>query len=184
MDPQAEHTTPRRMDPVIVEERTPENRPAAPADRTATDRVETDRVETRRRMAPHSVAAGLLAIGMLLWGGVAMARAGFGDDLRDPGVEVFGIAGNAISGLIVAAIGLLLLLAAASYERGPAVVISILAGIAALIVAIEPGVGDDALGTSSTLPTLVAVGCAVVVLVALAFPIVDQRSRRIAVDDR
>lgn len=179
MDPQAEHITTRRVDPVVVEERVVEHRPIAHVERT-----DVERIETGRRIAPHSIAAGLLAIGMLLWGGVAMARAGFGDDLRDPGVEVFGIAGNAISGMIVAGIGVLLLLAAASYDRGPAVVISILTGIAALIVAIEPSAGDDALGTGSTLPALIAVGCAVVVVVALAFPIVDQRSRRIAVDDR
>jgi hypothetical protein len=116
---------------------------------------------------------------MLVWGGVAMARAGFGDDLRDPVVEVFGLSGNAISGMIVAGLGLLLLIGAVSRDRGPVVFLSIVIGIAAIIFAIEPNAGDEALGVGTGLPLLIAIGCGIVLLAALALPTVNRRSQHI-----
>jgi hypothetical protein len=138
-----------------------------------------ERVESFSSIAPHAIAAGLLAIAMLVWGGVAMARAGFEDGLREPLVEVFGLSGNAISGMIVAGLGILLLIAAVSRDRGPIVFLTIVTGIAALIFAFEPTAGDDALGIDATLPVLIAIGCGVVLLVALALPTVNRRSQTI-----
>lgn len=138
-----------------------------------------ERVESIRSVAPHAVAAGILAVLMLVWGGVAMARAGFGDDLREPVVEVFGLSGNAVSGAIVAGLGVLLLIGAVSRDRGPVVFLTIVIGIAALVFAFEPDAGDEVLGVDSTLPVLLAIGCGVVLLVALALPTVTSRSQHI-----
>jgi hypothetical protein len=138
-----------------------------------------ERVESFSSIAPHALAAGLLAVAMLVWGGVAMARAGFEDDLREPLVEVFGLSGNAVSGLIVAGLGILLLIAAVSRDRGPIVFLTVVTGIAALILAFEPGTGDDALGVDASLPVLIAIGCGVVLMVALAVPTMNRRSQTI-----
>jgi hypothetical protein len=136
-----------------------------------------DRVDTYGTFAPHAVAAGLLAIAMLVWGGVAMARAGFDGPMREPVVSVAGLSGNAISGLVVAAIGVVLLLAAVTRDRGAILFVSIVAGIAALIAAIEPDMGDNVFGIDNDLPVLIAVGCAIVVLVATVLPTVNRTSR-------
>ena len=173
------------VEPVTVVEQTAVHQQPAQA-YVETPVVETvpvarsvERVESFSSIAPHAVAAGLLAIAMLVWGGIAMARAGFDDGLREPVVEVFGLAGNAISGMIVAGVGILLLIAAVSRDRGPIVFLTIVTGIAALIFAFEPTAGDDALGVDATLPVLVAIGCGLVLLIALAVPTVNRRTQTI-----
>ena len=69
-----------------------------------------DRVDRYGSIAPYAIAAGLLVVATLVWGGVAMARGRFDEPMRDPIVSVGGLSGNAISGLIVTAVGLGLLL--------------------------------------------------------------------------
>ena len=46
-----------------------------------------ERVDSFSSIAPHAIAAGLLAIAMLVWGGVALARAG----LPAPAVLLLGL---------------------------------------------------------------------------------------------
>lgn len=174
------------VEPVRVVEQTVAQQPVAGHAYVETPVVEAvpavhsvDRVESFSSFAPHAVAAGLLAIAMLVWGGVAMARAGFEDDLRDPVVDVFGLSGNAVSGMIVAGLGILLLIAAVSRDRGPIVFLTIVTGIAALILAFEPDAGDDALGIDANLPVMIAIGCGVVLLIALAVPTMNRRSQTI-----
>ena len=87
--------------------------------------------------------------------------------------------GNAISGGIVAAAGLMLLLAAVTRDRGPILFVSIITGIAALIAAMEPELGDGVLGIERQLPTVIAIGSAVVVLVATVVPTVNRASHTI-----
>lgn len=171
---------PEPAERVYVAEQTPTaDRPVAVERTVVTPHHDVERVESFGALAPHSVLAGILAVLMLLWGGVAMARAGFGDDMREPVVEVFGLSGNAISGAIVAGLGLLLLIAAISRDRGPVVFLTIVIGIASLIFAIEPNTGDEALGIETALPLLIAIGCGVVLVAALALPTVTRRSERI-----
>ncbi len=160
-------------EPVRVVEQT-----AAPVEPASVERG-VARTESISSFAPHSIAAGILAILMLVWGGVAMARAGFGGDLRDPVVEVFGLSGNTVSGMIVAGLGLLLLLAAISRDRGPVVFLAIVVGIAAVIFTIEPNTGDEALGVDTTLPLLIAIGSGVVLLTALALPTINRRTQHV-----
>jgi hypothetical protein len=173
------------VDPVVVVEQTTA-RPVAQevvAERRVVEQVPAahavEHVESFSTMAFHAVAAGLLAVAMLVWGGVAMARAGFDEPLRDPVVEVFGLRGNAISGIIVASLGLLLLIGAVARERGPIIFLTVVIGIAALIFAFEPTAGDDALGLGTGLPLLVALGCAVVLLMALLVPTVNRHTRSV-----
>jgi hypothetical protein len=155
---------------VVAERRVVEQVPVAHA---------VEHVESFSTVAFHAVAAGLLAVAMLVWGGVAMARAGFDEPLRDPIVDVFGLRGNAISGIIVASLGLLLLIAAVARDRGPIVFLTVVTGIAALIFAFEPTAGDDALGLGTGVPLLIAVGCGVVLLIALAVPTINRHTRSI-----
>jgi hypothetical protein len=138
-----------------------------------------DRVESSSMVAPHAIVGGLFAVAMLVWGGVAMARAGFDGEIKTPVVDVLGIQGNALSGAIVAGVGLIMLLVAISQDRGSVIFMSIVLGVASLIAAIEPSVGNDALGIDSTLPVLLAIGSAVTLLVALLAPTVIRRSRTV-----
>jgi hypothetical protein len=178
MEPQVNHDTVTVSPPetVTVVEQTPVGYEHVVA---STAPTHVDRVDSYSSIAPHALVAGLLAIGMLVWGGVAMARAGFDDPMRLPIISVGGFVGNAISGAIVAGIGVVLLLAAVSRDRGAILFISIVTGVAALIAAMEPGMGDNVFGIDSDLPVVIAIACGVVVLVATVLPTVNRTSRTI-----
>lgn len=191
MEPQVNRNSTRtsELDPPIAEPvRVVEQTTVAPgapvyAETPVVQRVEAahavERVDAYSSISPHAVAAGLLAIAMLVWGGVAMARAGFDGDFQDPTVDVFGMSGNAVSGIAVAAIGIVLLLTAIARERGPIVFVTVVAGVAALILAFEPDAGDGALGVESNLPVLIAIGCGVVLALALIVPTFNRRTQTI-----
>jgi hypothetical protein len=132
-----------------------------------------------RSVSPYAVAAGLMAIAMIVWGGVVMARAGFDGGLREPQASMLDLTGNALSGVIVAGLGLVLLLSALATDRAAIMFTSIIIGIAALIVAIEPGVADGALGVERSVPVLLAIGSAVVLMLAAIVPTMTNRTRTI-----
>jgi hypothetical protein len=136
-------------------------------------------VETVRRVSLPAVLAGLMAIAMVVWGGVIVARAGLEDGLREPTASLLGLTGNALSGAIVAGLGVLLLLSALASDRAAIMFSSIIIGIAALIVAIEPSVADGALGFERDVPVLLAIGSAVVLFVTIVVPTMTSRTRTV-----
>ena len=81
--------------------------------------------------------------------------------------------------MIVAGLGLVLLLAAVSRDRSPIVFVTVVTGIAALIFAAEPDAADGALGIETALPLIVAIGCAVVLLITLTVPTINRYSRTV-----
>jgi hypothetical protein len=140
---------------------------------------EVHNVQTRRTISFPSILAGALSIVMLIIGGVMVARAGFDGPLDEPVVTVAGISGTAIGGLALLAFGLGLLLAAFSGERGAILFLSILTGIAATVVAIEPNIADGKLGFERGFMVLLAIASAVVALVAALAPTMRLSSQRV-----
>src|SRR4051794_34078531 len=74
-----------------------------------------------RRFAPDSVIVGIVGLVMLTFGLVVIARAGFDGPMNEPVVKVLGFTHTATLGLIEAALGLCLLICAATTSRAGAV---------------------------------------------------------------
>jgi hypothetical protein len=146
---------------------------------TTTVEREVHDVQTRRTVSFPAIAAGALSIAMLVIGGVMMARAGLDDSLKEPVVDVLGATGTAVGGIVLVALGLGLLFAAFSGERGVILFLSTLTGIVATIIAIEPNVADGAIGFSRGFAVLLALAAAGVALAAALTPTVHMSTRRI-----
>ena len=133
---------------------------------------------TRWRVSPASVMAGATSVVLLLWGAVTLARAGTDTPWREPIVEVAGATGTAILGMIVLGAGGALLLAAFTRSRGAIGFVSVVLGVAAATVAIEPTVGADALGADRNGAIAALILLAITLLVALLAPDVDRVDER------
>ena len=94
-------------------------------------------------ISPAAVVACVASIVLLLFGAINVARAGLDGPLRDPVVEVAGYKGTAVLGLIMLGVGIVLLGAAFSRDRGAILFVSIVIGVAGATLAIEPTVGGD-----------------------------------------
>jgi hypothetical protein len=138
-------------------------------------------VAVRRSMtfSPASVVAALAAIALMLFGAVNLARAGFDGPMRDPVVEVAGFQGTAVLGLIALGAGIVLLGAAFSRDRGAILFVSIVIGVAAATVAIEPNVGGGTISTEASLGVAVAIMAAIVALVAALAPTTRHTTDRV-----
>jgi len=106
---------------------------------------ESEVSSTRWRVSPASVMAAASSVAFMLWGAVVLARAGIDTPLDEPVVEVAGFSATAILGLIVLGGGAMLLIAAFTRSRAAIAFISIVLGVAAAAVAIEPSWGQAAL---------------------------------------
>ncbi|MGD9996823.1 MAG: hypothetical protein AB7L17_22945 [Ilumatobacteraceae bacterium] len=129
--------------------------------------------------SPASVVACIAAMALMLFGAVNIARAGFDGPMRDPVVEVAGFQGTAVLGLIALGAGILLLGAAFSRDRGAILFVSIVIGVAAATVAIEPNVGGGTISTESSFGVAVTIMAAVVALVAALAPTMRRTSDHI-----
>lgn len=153
--------------------------PAQPPIQVPVERVRGAEVTaTRWRVSPAAVMAGATSVVLLLWGAVTLARAGTDTPWREPIVEVAGATGTAILGMIVLGAGGVLLLAAFTRNRGAIGFVSVVLGVAAATVAIEPTVGADALGAdrNGAIAALILLG--ITLLVALLAPDVDRVDER------
>lgn len=134
-----------------------------------------DEVVSTRRVSLPAVLAGVLGVGMIVWGAIVLARAGLDGPLQDPVVTVAGLDANALSGLIVVGLGLLLLITALTADRSAILFAAIVTGIAALVAVFEPDLGHGALDIERELPAIIAIGAAVVVLATLLVPNMQRR---------
>jgi hypothetical protein len=136
-------------------------------------------VVTRRRFDPAAVLAVIGAIALGVVGAVAIARAGLSGPLDQPVVEVAGVTHTAILGLVELGAGVVLLLAGLSRDRGAILFTSILFGAAALVAAIEPSVGGDALAIERSWAIVLVIGFGLIALVAAAAPTVWRATDRV-----
>ena len=127
---------------------------------------ETTRTVRRRAWSPAQLIAGALGLFLTVMGGIVLARIGFGD-LTSPETTVFGFGHTPLLAMIEVAVGILLMLDAASAFASRAMLIGFGAVAAAfgLIVVLEPGAFQDWLGVARNSGWLyVAIGAGAIVL--------------------
>jgi hypothetical protein len=145
-------------------------------ERPVVSETESTGVRTTSRISPASIAAGAASVVLLVFGGVNLARAGTDAPLDEPVVQVAGIAGTAIVGIIALAVGLVMLIAAVIRSRAAIVTIALLMAVAGAIVLIEPTVGDTTLGIERDMGVALLVLGGIVALVSLLAPDVRRTS--------
>lgn len=149
--------------------------PVPPATYVPAAPVRVDEVVSTRRVSLPAVLAGVMAIAMIVWGALVVARAGLEGPFQDPVVTVAGLEANAVSGIIVGGLGILLLIAALTADRSAILFAAVVTGIAALVAVFEPDLGHGALDIERELPVIIAIGAAAVVLAALLVPNMRRR---------
>ena len=137
------------------------------------------RVIAHRRFDPAATLMVVGGIALTVVGAVAAARAGFDGPLDEPIVQVAGVSHTALLGLIEIGVGLLTILAGLSRDRGTMLFTSIAFGVAALVAAIEPGIGGGALAIERGWAVALVIGFAVMALVAAIAPSMLRTTDRI-----
>jgi hypothetical protein len=132
--------------------------------------VQTVRVASDTTIMPAAAVAGVLSVLLLIFGGVAMARAGFDGPLDEPVVSVGGFTATAVLGMFAAGSGFALLCAALARARSAILLFAIIIGIVAVIAAIEPTLGNGALAIERSFAVLTALGAGIVILAATLVP--------------
>lgn len=132
-----------------------------------------------RRYAVDSGVVGLVGLVFLLFGLIALTRAGLDGSMRTPVVEVLGFTHTATLGLIEAAIGLCLLVCAATMTRGGSVFFGLVLGVAGFVGAVEIDRFRGSLALESGLAWLAVLAAIVVVLASLLVPRMVTHTNRV-----
>jgi hypothetical protein len=140
---------------------------------------ETLQVRSSMTISPAAIVGGVGAIVLLLFGAINLARAGLDGPMREPIVEVAGYQGTAMLGLIVLGAGVALLAASFSRDRGAILFVSIVLGVAAATVALEPSVGGDLVAVERDFGIAVLIIAVFVAFVAAVAPSVRRTSNRL-----
>jgi hypothetical protein len=143
------------------------------------DVAASTRTVASRRYDPASALAVVVAIALGVVGAVAVARAGLDGPLDEPVVEVAGFAHTALLGLIELGVAVILLAVGLSRDRGALLFTSILFGAAALVAAIEPSVGGDALAIETSWAVLLVIVFGVVAVAAAVVPAMWRTTERV-----
>ena len=141
--------------------------------------VARTRTVAARRYDLASALAVLVAIALGVIGAVAVARAGLDGPLDDPVVEVAGFSHTALLGLIELGMAVILLTVGLSRDRGAVLFTSILFGTAALVVAIEPSVGGDALAVETSWAVALVIVFGAIALAAAILPAMWRTTERV-----
>jgi hypothetical protein len=137
------------------------------------------RVIVNRRFDPAAVLTVIAGVALGVIGAVAVARAGLSGPLDEPIVDVAGASHTALLGLIEVGIGLVLVWAGLSRDRGAIVFCAVLFGAASLVAAIEPSLGGGALGIERSWAVLLVILFAVLALLALLAPSIRRSTDRV-----
>jgi len=132
-----------------------------------------------RSYAPDSFVVGVVGLAVLVIGLIAMVRAGFDGPMDDPVVKVIGVTHTATLGVLEAAIGLLLLIAAAVRSRGAALFFGLVLGVGGIVGAVQTDSFRRSLALQSGWAWACVAAAAVVVLVSLLMPRVATRNTRV-----
>jgi hypothetical protein len=126
--------------------------------------------------SPAQMISGVIGMFLTVMGGIALARIGLGD-LTSPDTTVFGFGHTPLMGLIEVALGLLLMLNAASAfaSRGMLIGLGAIAAAFGLIVVFEPGAFQESLGVARNSGWLfLGIGAGAVVLGSVS-PVFTKR---------
>ncbi len=148
-------------------------------DHVATPAVAERRVVSHRRFDPAATLTVIAGVLLAVVGAVAMARAGLSGPLDEPVVQVAGVTHTAILGIVELGMGLVLVWAGLSRDRGAILFTTILFAAAALVAAIEPSIGGGALAIERSWAVLLVIGFGVLALVAAVAPTIWRTSDRV-----
>jgi len=128
------------------------------------------------RFALDSIIVGLVGLALTVVGLLAITRAGFDGPMDSPVVQVIGFTHTATLGLIEAAMGVVLLICAASMSRPASIFFGLVLGIGALIGALQTDSFKRSLALEAGLAWLAVIAAIVVVLASFLMPRVVTRS--------
>ncbi|MEP7202262.1 MAG: hypothetical protein ABI894_06605 [Ilumatobacteraceae bacterium] len=132
------------------------------------------------RFAPDAIIAGIAGLVLLLAGLIAIVRGGFDGKMSDPVVQVAGFSHTTTLGLIEIAIGLALLISAATRSRSGEIFFGAVLGIAGFVGAVQTESFKNSLALESSMAWLAVIVGVVVVLAALLLPRYSRQSTVIA----
>ena len=138
------------------------------------------RTASASRFAPDAIIAGLAGLVILVTGLIAIVRGGFDGPMSTPVVQVLGFTHTTTLGLIEIAIGLALLLSAATRSRSGEVFFGAVLGIAGFVGAVQTESFDRTLALESSMAWLAVFGGVIVVLAAMMLPRYARQSTVIA----
>ena len=152
---------------------------------TVDGRMTTSVRERRWEFAPGQIVSLAAGLGFLIVGIVALLRAGIGDDLSTPVVEVLGFTHTAWLGLAEIGVGLFLIAAGVDY-RGRAVSVFIGAAlvVAGIVIASAADELPTELGIEEGMGVPLAIVGGIVALSALVLPAFRGHHVDEHVDDR
>lgn len=128
------------------------------------------------KLTPDAVLAGVIGIIVLLFGLIAVVRAGLGGELAEPVVRILGFDHTATLGLIEVGIGLCLLVSASVSSRGGEMFFGAVLGIAGFVGAVQSGSFSDTLALESAMGWVAAVLGLAVVVAVLSIPRYGRKS--------
>lgn len=131
---------------------------------------------SQQRYAVDSVIVGVVGLIFTVIGLLAITRAGVHGPMDAPVVKVIGFTHTETLGLIEAAMGLVLLICAASTSRAASIFFGIVLGIGALVGALQTDSFRHSLALESGLAWLAVIAAIVVVLASFLVPRVVTRS--------
>lgn len=139
--------------------------------------VETERSAPVRWDLPALLAAAT-GVALIVIGVLALVRSGIDGTWYQPVVEVAGISHTPLLGAIEIGVGVLLVLAAMAGVRVLAALVALAAGVAAVVVAIEPGAVERELAIETEWAVALAVGLLAVGLLILSLGRAGERRER------
>ena len=128
------------------------------------------RTASASRFAPDAIIAGLAGLVILVTGLIAVVRGGFDGPMSVPVVQVLGFTHTTTLGLIEIAIGLALLLSAATRSRSGEVFFGAVLGIAGFVGAVQAESFKRTLALESSMAWLAVFLGVIVVLSAMMLP--------------
>jgi uncharacterized membrane protein HdeD (DUF308 family) len=138
--------------------------------------VESVQTATRRHFAFDAILTAAVGVALLLFGLIAIVRAGFDGSNSEPIVTVLGFDHTTNLGLIEIGLGLGLLISGALASRGGAVFFAALLAIGGFVAAVEADSFDE-LGIESSFAWMCVAAGALVILVTLLVPRVARTTR-------
>lgn len=134
------------------------------------------RTTNMSHLAPDAIVTGIIGLAVLLFGLIAVVRAGLGGVLAEPVVRIFSFDHTATLGLIEVGIGLCLLISASASSRSAKMFFGAALGIGGFVGAVQTDSFNETLALESEFAWIAVVAGLVIVAAVLFLPRYDKRS--------
>jgi hypothetical protein len=140
--------------------------------------VHEKRVRTTNmsHLAPDAIVTGIIGLAVLLFGLIAVVRAGLGGVLAEPVVRIFSFDHTATLGLIEVGIGMCLLVSASVSSRAAEMFFGAALGIGGFVGAVQTDSFDETLALESAMGWIAVIAGLVIVAAVLFLPRYDKQS--------